>query len=206
MTIRAVVFDIGNVLIRWAPEQFYDRVIGAERRQRLMAQVPLLDMNARVDRGADMAREVADLAAAHPDWAAEINMWHDNWLDMASPVIERSVRLLRALRRQKIPVYALSNFGISTFAIAQANYPFLEEFDARFISGHMGVMKPEAEIYAQLEQETGLSGAELLFTDDLQDNIDAARARDWQVHLFDGPAGLADRLVALGLLTEEDAQ
>ncbi len=28
MAIQAVIFDIGNVLIRWQPEAFYDRVIG----------------------------------------------------------------------------------------------------------------------------------------------------------------------------------
>ncbi len=28
MTIQAVIFDIGNVLIEWQPERYYDRVIG----------------------------------------------------------------------------------------------------------------------------------------------------------------------------------
>jgi 2-haloacid dehalogenase len=35
--------------------------------------------------------------------------------------------------------------------------------------------------------------ASLLFTDDRADNIDAARARGWQAHLFDGPQGWAMR-------------
>lgn len=28
MTVNAVIFDIGNVLMTWAPEPFYDGVIG----------------------------------------------------------------------------------------------------------------------------------------------------------------------------------
>ena len=37
MTPEAVIFDIGNVLTRWQPEAFYDRVIGEERRRALFA-------------------------------------------------------------------------------------------------------------------------------------------------------------------------
>ena len=33
MKPAAVVFDIGNVLIEWQPERFYDSVIGEERRR-----------------------------------------------------------------------------------------------------------------------------------------------------------------------------
>ena len=32
MAVEAVIFDIGNVLTRWQPEAFYDRVIGEARR------------------------------------------------------------------------------------------------------------------------------------------------------------------------------
>ena len=41
MTPEAVIFDIGNVLTRWQPEAFYDRVIGEERRRALFAAVDL---------------------------------------------------------------------------------------------------------------------------------------------------------------------
>jgi 2-haloacid dehalogenase len=40
--IEAVVFDIGNVLVHWDPDGFYDRVIGPERRARLFAEVDLV--------------------------------------------------------------------------------------------------------------------------------------------------------------------
>ena len=43
------------------------------------------------------------------------------------------------------------------------------------------------------------------FTDDRADNIAAAAARGWQTHHFTGPQGWADRLVAAGLLTREEA-
>ena len=69
----------------------------------------------------------------------------------------------------------------------------------------MKVAKPDPEIYRQVEADCCLPPETLFFTDDRPENIDAASARHWQTHLFQGPAGLARRLVALGLLAEDEA-
>lgn len=204
MTIHAVVWDIGNVLIRWAPERFYDGRVGAVRRKALMKEVPLEAMNLEVDRGADLHGAVEELAAAHPRWATEIRWWRDDWLAMASPAIDASAQLLRALRAREIPCFALSNFGIAPFEIAEAAYPVLREFDGRWISGHMGVIKPDPAIYARLERESGVAARNLLFTDDRPENIAAAAARGWHTHLFEGPAGWADCLAGHGLLDRKE--
>jgi 2-haloacid dehalogenase len=203
--IKAVVFDIGNVLIGWQPEQFYDRMIGPERRVQLFAQVDIDGMNASVDLGADLALAVRAKAAQHPEWHDEIHLWHDRWIDMAQPAIGHSVKLLRSLRRRGVPVFALSNFGIATLEAANAVYPFLREFDRQYISGHMGVVKPDPEIYRRLEDDSGVAPASLLFTDDRSENIDAAAQRGWRVHLFENAQGFADRLVAEALLNTEEA-
>ena len=205
MTPAAVVFDIGNVLIEWQPERYFDSRIGPERRAAMFAAVDLHGMNDRVDAGADFTETVLGTAAAHPDWRAEIEIWHDNWIEMASPQIDRSVRLMAALQAKRIPVFSLTNFGRRTYEIAAEVYPFLSAFDRDFISGHLGVIKPDPAIYAALETETGLREGALLFTDDRVENIEAARRRGWQTHLFDGPAGWAARLVAEGLLTPAEA-
>ena len=206
MGIEAVVFDIGNVLIEWNPERVYDRVIGVERRKAMFEAVDLHGMNDQVDRGQNWYDAVSECAAQNPEWHDEIMMWHERWLEMASPAIDHSVRLLRALRSKGVPVFALSNFGIQTFEIGEREYPFLEEFDRRYISGHMGEVKPEPEIYRMLEDDCGVAPTALLFADDRVDNIAAAAARGWNTHLFTDPQGFADRLVAEGLLTEDEAK
>ena len=206
MKVSAVVFDIGNVLIGWAPEQFFDAAIGADRRQAFFDAVPILAANTAIDRGEPFPDTIIKLADQHPDWTAEITLWHTRWLDMVSPEITRSVRLLRALRRQNIPVFALSNFGAETFEIAKERYPFLAEFDQHYISGVMRLIKPDPAIYAALEAGSGLAPETSLFADDLPENISAAAVRGWQVHLFDGPQGWADCLVAQGLLRQDQAQ
>ncbi len=204
--VEAVVFDIGNVLIEWQPERFFDREIGEERRRAMFAAIDLHGINDEVDRGGNFRATIHAAAAANPDWRDEVLMWHDRWIEMAAPAIDHSVRLLRALRQAGVPVFALTNFGIQTFEIAEPVYPFLGEFDRRYISGHMGVIKPEREIYHLVEADCGVPPDGLLFADDRIDNIHAASARGWQTHLFEGPQGWADRLVAEGLLSKEAAQ
>lgn len=204
MAVDAVVFDIGNVLIEWQPERYFDRVFGVARRKALFETVDLHGMNDRIDRGEDFRETVYATARAYPEFEEEIRHWHDNWLDLATPVIDASVQLLRALRARGVPVFALTNFGIGTFALAEPRYPFLSEFDRRYISGHMGMIKPNPEIYQRVEEDCGIVPGRLLFTDDRADNIKAAEARGWQTHLFDGTQGWARRLVEEGLLTVED--
>lgn len=205
MAVEAVVFDIGNVLVEWRPEAFYDAQIGPERRSRLFAEVPLTAMNESVDLGRPLGEAVADLAARHPEWAAEIGYWDSRWLEMLAPVIPGSVAALRALKAKGVPVFALTNFGNETLARADAVYPFLRGFDARFVSGELRLMKPDPAIYAAVEAGTGLAPDRLLFADDKAENVAAAAARGWRTHLFQGAAGWADRLLAEGLLTEEEA-
>ncbi|MCV2881674.1 HAD family hydrolase [Actibacterium sp. XHP0104] len=205
MTIEAVIFDLGNVLIEWQPERYYDRVIGPDRRRAMFAEVDLHAMNDRVDRGGDFTQVIYDTAETYPQWHDEIRMWRDNWLDLASPVIDHSVHLLRALRAQGVPVFSLTNLGSGTHDFARPHFPFLDEFDRDYVSGRMGVIKPEPRIYEMVEQDCGIAPERLLFTDDRADNINAARARGWQVHQFTGPRGWAERLVSEGLLTAAQA-
>jgi 2-haloacid dehalogenase len=201
----AVIFDIGNVLTRWQPEAFYDRVIGQARRISLFAAADLNHMNALIDDGAPFRDTIYDWADRHPDWSSEIRMWHDRWIELASPRIEGSIALLRALRRKQVPVFALTNFGSQSYEDARTKLDFLNEFDREYVSGRMLVSKPDPEIYRLVELDCGIAPDRLLFTDDRTDNIAAAALRGWRTHHFETWQGWAERLVAEGLLTEKEA-
>jgi 2-haloacid dehalogenase len=202
---QAVIFDIGNVLTRWQPEVFYDRVIGPERRQALFAKVDLIGMNQSLDAGAPFRETVYHLANAHPDWATEIRWWHDRWADLTLPHIDGSIALLRALKAKGVAVFALTNSGASVFETARQSQDFLQLFDRCYVSGAMGVMKPDPAIYKAVEDDCGLAPADLLFTDDKAENITAAARRGWRAHQFESWQGFAARLVAEELLTKSEA-
>ena len=202
---QAVIFDIGNVLTRWQPEAFYDRVIGEDRRRALFAEVDLHRMNDIVDEGALFRETIYDWADRTPQWRAEIRMWYDRWIELASPRIEGAIALQRALRAKGVPVFALTNFGKYSFEEALPKMDFLTDFDRLYVSGRMGVIKPDPRIYEMVEEDCGLPPASLLFTDDRADNITAAARRGWRTHQFESWQGWAARLVAEGLLTQQEA-
>jgi 2-haloacid dehalogenase len=202
---QAVIFDIGNVLTRWQPEAFYDQVIGEDRRRALFAEVDLHRMNDIVDEGALFRETIYDWADRTPHWQAEIRLWYDRWIELASPRIEGAIALQRALRAKGVPVFALTNFGKYSFEEALPKMDFLTDFDRLYVSGRMGVIKPDPRIYEMVEEDCGLPPASLLFTDDRADNITAAARRGWRTHQFESWQGWAARLVAEGLLTAKEA-
>ena len=205
MSIQAVVFDIGNVLVEWHPEKLYDAVIGSNKREKLFAEVDLDHMNELVDLGHPFKETIYKVADENPKWGDEIRMWHDRWIDMCSPAIDHSVQLLRALKTKGVPVYSLSNFGVGSFEFAQTKYPFLKDFDQQYISGQLQLIKPDPAIYETLESGCGLPPGSLLFADDRANNIEAAQKRGWQTYLFETPQGWADCLVSHGVLSVEEA-
>ncbi|MEX1235698.1 MAG: HAD family phosphatase [Roseovarius sp.] len=205
MTPQAVIFDIGNVLIEWQPERYFDGAVGPERRRAMFQAVDISAMMERIDAGADFSEEAVRTGAAHPDFAPELLHFRDRWCQIAQPAIAHSVRLMQALRARGIPVFALSNFGAQNFPLSAAQFPFLRQFDRAYISGQMGLIKPDPAIYAAVEADCGLPPGALLFTDDRADNIAAAAARGWQVHHFKEAAGLADCLVRARLLSPQEA-
>ncbi len=205
MRPKAVVFDIGNVLIEWNPERFYDATIGEPRRRALFAEVDLHRMNELIDEGALFRETIYSWADQNPVWSAEIRLWHDRWIDIAAPRIEGSIALMRALQTKGIPVFALTNFGAESYAYARTQFEFLDAFDHAYVSGEMSMIKPDPRIYAMVEAHSGIAPEQLLFTDDRAENIAAAAARGWQVHQFTGWQGWAKALVSAGLLSTNEA-
>lgn len=205
-SVQAVVFDIGNVLIKWQPERFYDRIIGSDARKRLFAAVDLHAMNQEIDRGQDFYQTIHQTSLEHPDFADAIMMWHNRWNDIAAPVIESSLALAMALKSRGHAIFILSNIGQKPFDLAKQHNPRLAAFDRIYISGALGVVKPDPEIYQKVEDDSGIPPAALLFTDDRAENLKVAAARGWQTHLFQSADTLARALVKRGLLSDAEAE
>jgi 2-haloacid dehalogenase len=112
---------------------------------------------------------------------------------------------LRALRVKGVPVFSLTNFGSYSYEEARGKLDFLSEFDREYVSGRMGVIKPDPQIYAMVEEDCGFAPDRLLFADDKAENIVAAARRGWRTHQFESWQGWASRLVAEGLLSNKEA-
>ena len=198
-----VVFDIGNVLLRWSPRNLFRKVFDDEARmERFLSTALAMDWVVHTDVVPDFSRAVEERAAAHPEFAEHLRLFDARWIETLDGPIEENVALLRRLRVAGRPVHALSNFAAEKFALAREHFDFLDAFDVPVISGHVGVAKPDPRIYQILFERAGVAPGELLFVDDSLANIRAAEALGMAtIHFRDG-VDLEAELRARGALPE----
>jgi 2-haloacid dehalogenase len=196
-----VVFDIGNVLVRWNPRNLFHKVFDDEARmERFLSAALAMDFIALTDGVKDFSRAVAERARAFPEFAEQLRVFDARWIETIGGPIEENVALMRRLKRAGRPVYALSNFASVKFALARQMFDFLNEFDECVISGDVGVVKPDPRIFEILFERVGRAPGELLFIDDSPANVRAAERLGMAAIHFRPGVDLEGELAARGEL------
>lgn len=204
--VEAILFDVGNVLVEWDPRHLYRKIFcGADgtadeaRIERFLAEICTTAWHERHDLGRSPAEQVAERAALHPAYAAEIAAFYDRFQEMIPGAIAGSVALKRRLKARGLPIYGLTNFGVETYAETRRRFDFLREFDGVVVSGEERIKKPDPAIFAIVVERFAVHPATTLFVDDSARNIATASTLGFQTHQFRGTEGLAAALGALGL-------
>jgi 2-haloacid dehalogenase len=189
--IRHIVFDLGNVLIRWDSEIPYRRLIpDAEERRHFLTNICSHDWNLEQDRGRTW-REAEDvLIAEHPQHEEMIRAFRGNWEEMIDGPIAESVSVLEDLAAAGNDLTALTNWSAETFPWARENFPLLKLFRGITVSGDVRMVKPDPTIYRHHAEAFGLSPAATLFFDDNAANVAGAQAAGWNAERFVGPEQL----------------
>jgi len=207
MTLPAVVFDIGGVLVDWNPRYLYRKLLPDEPAvERFLAEVCTTEWNAEQDLGRPWAEAVAQLCARFPDQAALITAYRERWGEMVAGAIDGTVAVLRELRDAGVPLYALTNFSADTFAQARARFDFLGWFQGIVVSGQERLVKPDPRIYRLLLERYRLAAETTVYLDDAPANVVAARALGMTGLRFTDPDQLRADLARLGLPIKPVAQ
>lgn len=200
--IKAVVFDLGGVLLDWNPRHLYRKLFDDEAAmERFLAEVCTLEWHAAHDRGVPVEESCARLAAAHPEQAELIRAWGRRSEEMIAGPIEGTVEILRELKQRGVPVFALTNMEAETYPLRRARYEFLSWFDGTMVSAYEGTIKPEAEIFRRLLRRFGLDPPATLMIDDSAANLGTARALGMVTVQFRSAGELRAWLEQAGLLS-----
>lgn len=180
--LKAVVFDVGNILIRWEPDLMLRTYFGSdEAYATFLDSTRLMWLNLEFDAGRPFADGIGALVSQFPQYEAPLRAFDTRWSDCVTGSIEGNVATLVALEKAGHMVHAITNFAREKFDIARARFPFLNLFDHALVSADVGLLKPDYRIYHRFVRDVGLRPEELIFVDDSAVNISAAQSVGYRV-------------------------
>ena len=199
--IRAVVFDVGRVLVQWELRALFEKLIDDESELDWFLQnVVTPDWHFQHDAGRPLAEMVPERQAQYPDYAAHIDAYATRFNETIPGPVAGSYEIVEELARRDVPLFAITNFGAEFWAMFRPTQPIFNHFRDIVVSGEERLMKPDAAIYQLALRRFGLAEGEGLFIDDSLPNVEAARANGFHAHHFIDALTLRAELVALRLL------
>ncbi len=176
MTIRAVISDLGGVIVRThdhQPRARWERQLGMAPHA-LERLVFWGEAGEKAALGQIQPEEVwtwvIDRLGLTPGDRAvlESDFWAGDGVD------DRLIDYFRGLR-PGLKIALLSNAWTSLRTALESEWQIADVFDAIVVSAEVGLAKPDPRIYHLALAELGISPGEAVFLDDMQENIDAAR-------------------------------
>jgi putative hydrolase of the HAD superfamily len=198
--IRNIVFDLGNVLLKFKPKEFLRNYIDDHQKiERFVKRVTGSQKWLLLDQGLLPVSEVEDhLKNKYPEDRDLLDSFFENWMDMLTP-IEKNVELLYTLKDNDYRTYALSNFIKEAFYWVVDKYEFFMVFDGMVISYQEKVIKPQRKIFEILLERYDLIAENCLFIDDTRSFIDIAKKLGFNVIHYEENINLKKELKKLGI-------
>ena len=152
--VDAVVFDLGNVLIRWDPEAAVAGGVGADRARAFLSDegFDFAGWNHQQDAGRSWDEGEAAAVRSHPQWADAVRAYRDYFPRSLTGAVDDSVAILRELHAQQVPLFALTTWSRELFPAALERFDFLDLFEDIVVSGEEGTAKPDPQIFAVLAE------------------------------------------------------
>ena len=199
--IRAVVFDVGRVLVQWELRALFEKLIDDESElDWFLHNVVTPEWHFQHDAGRPLAEMVPELQAQFPDHAAHIDAYATRFNETIPGPVPGSHEIVEDLARRDVPLFAITNFGADFWAMFRPTQPIFDHFRDIVVSGEERLVKPDAAIYQLALRRFGLAEGEAIFIDDSLPNVDAAQANGFHAHHFRDAPTLRTELEALGLL------
>jgi 2-haloacid dehalogenase len=204
MGITTVIFDFGGVVVQWDPRRIYRRFLDTEDEiTRFFDEVGFAAWNLEQDRGRPWADAVSELSARFPHHQALIRAYDEHWEDSIAGPIEGTVQILQRLHASGYTLVGLTNWSADKFALTRSRYDLFSLFDEIIVSGEVGLVKPDTEIFDLMLRRIGRPAEECLFIDDSATNVEAAAAMGFATIRFGTPGQLEEelRIKGIGTLT-----
>ncbi|SDM11338.1 HAD family hydrolase [Maricaulis salignorans] len=201
MAHKAVLWDLGKVLLDWSPAYLYRKIFRNEDAvQDFLGRVCTMEWHQAHDRGVPMAENRRALIAQYPEHEAAITAWETRFPEMLQGSVPGTAEAIEALAARGIPQYALTNLPAEWVEPVNRLYPAMRHMRDTIVSAHEGVIKPDRRIYEITAARLPHDPADVIFFDDREANVIAAREFGFDSELFTDETKLRSDLAARGLL------
>lgn len=179
---RAVIFDIGGVLLRLGSKEYMDelrKVLGAEAVDRIYPQV-----GGRLERGELDEEELWEELAGRP-------IPHETFDDAFARHFTRNEEMLefaRELREAGVRTAILSN-TVRSHVRVMRRMGFLDDFDPVVLSCEIGSRKPEPESIGRVIELLGLRPEQIAYIDDVPAYVEMGKKAGVYAVLHEGDVG-----------------
>ena len=194
---HGVMFDFGGVVFNWKPTELLQQVVPHLATNEATA----LALKELIFQGLTLNSDWAlfDQGRIEPDALAELIATRSGLAisDVATVIAAvpkhlapkpDTVALIESLSARGVPLFFLSNMPGPYALYLQAQYAFLSHFKAGVFSAHAGCSKPGTHIYGLALACTGMKPEQLVFIDDLSENIAVATSLGWRGIVFQDAA------------------
>ena len=173
---KAVIFDLGKVLVPFDFQRGYDRLQPLcgysveEVRKRIGATGLVTKLESGLLKSEEFVSRLGEALGVAFDYDQFCEIW--SCIFLPGTLVPES---LVAGLKKRYPLVLLSNTNAMHFEMLQCNYPILRHFENRALSHEVGATKPNPLIYRRAVELAGCRPEECFFTDDIQEYVEGAR-------------------------------
>jgi HAD superfamily hydrolase (TIGR01509 family) len=189
---------VGNVLVHIEPSAFLRSLSIDTSNDRKYYQSKIIDIVKRYERGDDTTEVFfanldllfngRDRKQQHDPGGKDhysLDHFRNAMLSIVGVKVDGMEEIVRRVSAS-VPLGLLSNTNPVHFDYCLQTFPILQHIPTHFLSYKLKALKPEPEVFARITKQIPFPPAEILYIDDLAENVDAARAAGFMGHQFVG--------------------
>ncbi|MDR3437379.1 HAD family phosphatase [Telmatospirillum sp.] len=200
VSVRNIVFDLGNVVVRWDPALIVARTFGEatatpEFVRSIFAHPLWLELNRGEITEEQAKRAYCSRLGVTTDQIGQLFFHIKN----SQTLVPGALELMEQAAAAGLRLFALSDNVHEIVLHLRKTYDFWRYFEGVVISAELGILKPDPRIFTHLLNTFVLEPKETVFLDDLARNVEGARAVGMHaVHFIDAERAAVE-LEALGV-------